>query len=147
MALSLTLAQYAQPADLANTGLTAAALNGVSNGAQVAALQEASGYINSALADQFTLPLIQWGADIRNVCVQIASWYCLRARGYNPTKDADVTILKGYAQAMSWLDDVAAGKKTPDQLIDSSAGPVEAGAPQVLSPAPINSTGSQLRGW
>lgn len=118
------ITQYAQIADL-DTGINAAALAGVDPAVKTANLVDASAIIDGYLRDQFTLPLTGTvGGDIRRACVNIAVYFIMVGRGYNPDAGADPGIRERYTDALTWLKLVAQGTVTPT-VTDSSAGSAE----------------------
>lgn len=114
---------YAVVADL-DTGINAAAMTGVPTPTKTAAIDSASRLIDSFLRAQFTLPLVQVGADVKQTCVHIAVYYVMVGRGYNPEAGADPGIRQRYEDALAWLKLVSAGKAVPD-ITDSSPAAAE----------------------
>lgn len=114
---------YAVVADL-DSGINALALTGVTTQQKTDAIDAASRLIDSFLRAQFTLPLTQVGSEVKRACVNIAVYYVLVGRGYNPEAGADPGIRQRYEDAVSWLKMVSAGKAVPD-VTDSSEGATE----------------------
>jgi phage gp36-like protein len=115
--------QYAQVTDLA-AGINPAALAGVDPTTQAGAIADASALIDSYLRQQFTLPLTKVGTDVRRVCVNVAIYYILVGRGYNPEAGSDPGIRARYEDAIAWLKAVASGTAIPD-ITDSTPGGAE----------------------
>ncbi len=142
---------YAAPTDLANLGLSAAALAPITEAQQLAALQAASDYADGALRDRFELPLVAWSQDLTRAVVHLAAYDLLVTRGYNPEAGGDPAIEARAEAARQWLRDVARGIFTPGVTDSSPAAaqgvPAPDAMPEVVSAAPVNSTGGQTRGW
>lgn len=109
---------YAVAADL-DSGINALALAGVPTPTKTDNIESASRIIDSFLRAQFTLPLTQVGGDIKRACVNIAVYYVLVGRGYNPDAGGDPGIRDRFKDAIDWLKLVSAGKVVPD-ITDSS---------------------------
>lgn len=144
---------YATRADLpVFGGLSAAALSSPNTptAAQDAALLTNSELADSYLRQQFTLPLVAWGADLKKHVVWMAAYDLMCLRGFNPNNVGDVVFLDRYKMALDWFKLVANGVVSPD-VTDSSP---SAGAgvqapdsgPVVVSAAPFNSTQGKTRG-
>lgn len=112
--------QYAQPADLANLGLSAQALSVITLPEQNAALLKASNEADGYLNTRFTLPLISWGADLTGHVCAIAAYRLMVVRGYNP--EANNSLRKSFEDAIKWLTDVAANRVNPI-IVDGSSAP------------------------
>ena len=139
MGLVASPSQYAQPADLANSGLLGTFTQGNTAQQITAALQSASAICDSYLRQQYKLPLSQWGPDLQQYTLWIAAYTLVQQRGYNPANPAEDTFATRYNQALAWLKDVAKGLATPAAIIDSSpdaadGSPTPAARPQIVSP-------------
>lgn len=139
---------YATRTDLNQIGILAQALANVPTAAQDEALQAASAVADSYLQDQFKLPLTSWGYDlVRAVCI-LAAWDCLTVRGYSPQSQGDQNIYKRYEDGIAWLEEVAAGKKKPSQIVDSSVPPGSGDGEALSTPFGGGSlVTSRVRGW
>jgi len=129
-----TVLQYAVVADL-DSGISANAIAGVTTQQKTDAIDAASRLIDSFLRAQFTLPLTQVGGDVKRACINIAVYYVLVGRGYNPEVGEDPGIRQRYEDAIAWLKMVSAGKAVPD-ITDSSEGSEEGlpgSSPTVIS--------------
>lgn len=115
--------QYAVAADL-DSGISANAIAGVTTPNKTEAIEDASRLIDSFLRAQFTLPLTQVGGDVKRACINIAVYYVLVGRGYNPDAGEDPGIRQRYDDAIGWLKMVSAGKAVPD-ITDSTPGAAE----------------------
>jgi phage gp36-like protein len=127
---------YATPADLAQLGLAAGALAGVSLDAQTAALQSASDEADGYLSARYTLPLLVWGGDLKLRVCELAAWTVLKTRGFDPAS-GDAALRDASTDARKWLADVSARRVNP-RVTDSSPTQTPA-APQVVS--------NPRRGW
>lgn len=128
---------YASAADLALSGMPAASLSGVASEAQTEALAQASETIDSYLRARYTLPLSEWGRDIKRACVIIAVYDILTFRGYVPQGEDDNFRLR-YLDVIKWLEAVRDGKNEPSGVVDATPEESEEGA-YIVTEAP--------RGW
>lgn len=113
---------YATRADLTTFSLPAGALGGVSADKQDAALEAASRFADGFLNVVYTLPLTEYGSDLRRAVCDIAAFILMKGRGFSPeTADADM-LQSAERAATQWLQSIAAGKVKPYGLMDSSAG-------------------------
>lgn len=124
---------YATTTDLANYGLSQAALTNFTGPQQQAALQAASDEADSYLRSQFQLPLIDYDTSLTIKVCQVAAETLIMARGFNPD-GADETYVLNAKNARMWFRDVAMGKAVPG-ITDSSSG---------SSPGVTSSTGPKL---
>ncbi len=129
---------YATSTDFGRLGLPAAATSNVSPQAITAALDSASRKVDGYLADEFTLPLVTWSDDLREVVCALAAWTVLTTRGFNPDSPSDAAVRTRYDDAIRWLERVADGKIRP-VIKDSAPAEQPASAPMVFSNPP--------RGW
>jgi phage gp36-like protein len=111
---------YATSTDLANFGLSQAALAGVNPSVITAALQSASDEADGYFRSQFTLPLTNWSTDLTQKVCQIAALIILTQRGFSPDGSDDVYV-QAASSARQWFRDVAMGKTVPG-VTDSSSG-------------------------
>lgn len=126
--------QYATSVDL-DSAINAAALSGVTPTQKTDAIDQASRLIDSFLRSQFTLPLTTVGGDVKRVCMNIAVYYVMVGRGYNPDAGADPGIRQRYEDGIAWLKLVSLGTVVPD-VTDSSPGAAEgvpSSGPTVIS--------------
>jgi phage gp36-like protein len=129
---------YATTSDLANHGIVASALSTVSSDVQEAALEAASERVDGFLRSRFQLPLSDWGNDIVEATVVIATWMLMNRRGFMPSAGADVLIRERYLDTMSWLNRVGRQEVTPNVTPNTIAVP-ELAAPRILT--------HDMRGW
>lgn len=126
---------YATLTDLANYGLSSAALAGFEDAQQTAALQAASDEADGYLRNQYTLPLLEWTTDLNIKVCKIAAETLICSRGFNPDGSDEVYIQQA-SMARQWLRDVSAKKTTPgftDSSPNSSEGVTSATSPKVFS--------------
>src|SRR5947209_12252974 len=115
------MSRYATPADLAQLGLPAAALTGISTDDQQTALDAASSIVDSYLAARFNLPLVApFPADLVQATCSFAAYTLLSRRGYNPEAGSDQNIRLRYEDARRWCEGVAANKVHPQVTQASS---------------------------
>ncbi len=117
------ITQYASIADL-DSGINAVALAGVASLTKTDNLVQASSIIDSFLRSQFTLPLVQVGGDVKRACINIAVYFIMVGRGYNPDAGGDPGIRDRYLDSIAWLKLVALGTAIPD-VTDSSPAAAE----------------------
>ena len=79
----------------------------------VAALQLQSDYMNGYLSESFTLPLLEWGQDVRFCCCVLARWHLYVRRGLDPKQDFAVFDPNGALGTQKWLEGVANGNVRP----------------------------------
>lgn len=134
---------YATRTQLGQFGIRAAALAGINNDDQDAALEAASDLADSYLRSRFTLPLTAWQDDLRRVVCNIAAYDMLSSRGYNPDAGADSNVRQRYEDAIRWLEGVASGRVTPSVTDSGSSG--SSGSGSAAGVARVFS--SDPRGW
>lgn len=102
---------YCSAEDLNLVGLPEQATFGIAPEKIEAVLEAASAKIDSYLRGRgYTVPLTDWGEDVRQCCATIAAWDILRSlRGVNPSDPAHMAIAKAQDDAINWLRDVAKG--------------------------------------
>jgi len=144
------VSQYATAVELANFGLPAAALGGISAAIQNQHLTLASGRVDSYLRGRYSLPLsTPYPDEIKAAVCSIAAYTLLKRRGYNP--DAyDSNFRDEYLSTLDWLDKLSEGKVNLDVAADATPGTQE-GRPSVYSAGyPYTSgqvKGNETRGW
>ncbi len=119
-------------------GLPTGWLTAVSSEDQETAIAAASSLADSYLSARYTLPLSEWGYDLRRVVCHIASWDLLSRRGFDPENAADKAIRMRYDDAIKWLADVRDGKNTPTDIVDATP-EVEDSGPHIVT--------TTRRGW
>lgn len=136
------MTRYAEPADLAQVGMSAELTADLDSAVVLGALDKASRQADSyiASAGRYTLPLIQWGGDLRAAVCQIAAYHLMVAAvGYSPEDAANANWRQRYEDAILWLRDVAAGRAVLVDVVDSTADVQESGSVAISS--------RPLRGW
>lgn len=131
------MAQYATATDLANLGLPAAALEGISPAIQDEHLRKASGRVDSYLRGRYSLPLAApYPDEIIEATVILAAYSLLVFRGFNPD-EYDSNFVRRYQDMVGntsvggsrgWLDRVASGRANLATSADATSGTQE-GAP------------------
>lgn len=111
---------YGTRPDLATHGLPGDWLAGVSDSDQDAALEAASRFADGYLSLQYDLPISVWGRDLTRVVCHIASWDLMCRQGYDPDTASNKLIRQRYEDALQWLRDVAAGRLSPPEIVDST---------------------------
>jgi phage gp36-like protein len=114
---------YASQTDLTD-GINPGALSGVTSAQMDKAIDDASREIDSYLRAQYTLPLLTVGPDVRRKTVDIAIYYLMVGRGYNPEAGGDPGIKQRYDNAILWLRLVSKGEANPD-ITDSTQAAAE----------------------
>ena len=99
----------------------------------------ASDLADGYLARQLTLPLSEWGDDLRRHVCAIAAYDLMTQRGYNP-EGGDSNLRLRYEDAVRWLERVASGTVRP-AVTDST--PTSSTA---MPSGPVVRTSSK-RGW
>jgi phage gp36-like protein len=111
---------YALPSDIVRYGLPASALEGIPAAVLadfcLAASEEASGYLASA----YTLPLANWGTDLRKHVARMVAYDVMSWRGYDPDSGKDDLLSKNRDMAIEWLNRVANGKLRPIGVEDAT---------------------------
>src|ERR1035437_8892380 len=106
------MSRYATSIDLTRLSLPASALVGVDPGEQQAALDAASDVADGYLASRFKLPLLPpFPGDLVQVVCDLGAYLCMKRRGFNP--EGDPNIVKGYDDAIGWLEGVSRNLVTP----------------------------------
>lgn len=125
--------RYATLQDLDDQGYPLSAFAGIDKSMQQRVLDRASAYCDGFLADSITLPIV--GAPdpalVVAVC-QIAAWWLLARRGFDPSNAGDQVVRQGFLDANDWLRRVA-NKQVKLQVLQTSP---ESLQPNVASNAP-----------
>lgn len=116
------MASRATIAQLRQLGLDAYSLDQMATADKQVGLDAASARIDSALATQFTLPILEpYPLDIIECECVLASWTLLMVRGYNAPTGVDENIRKRYEYWEAYLDKVSKGELVPN-VVDSGTG-------------------------
>jgi phage gp36-like protein len=135
---------YAQPSDIANLGLPAAALSlPVTPMIQAEILRSNTSLIESYCRGRYRLPFTAVPPELKAACVAISVYDVLVWRGFNPDEyDSNFKIRRdfyvGNERTKGWLDKLSAGAVSIDAMLDATPGQREGGA-QIR--------GRKLRGW
>jgi phage gp36-like protein len=109
----------------------------------LANIASASDYASSFLANQYKLPLLAWGDDVKGAVSRIAAYEFLSVRGLNPDNGgADKNVKDRADAARKWFELVGVGKATPVGIQDSTPNQ-QPGTPG-FQPAIVSSS---QRGW
>ena len=128
---------YASADNLKLTGMPAVALAKVDAAALPEALEQASELIDSYIRGRYTLPLSNWGGDLRRACIVVAVYDLLSLRGYTPAGEDDNVRLR-YLDVLKWLEGVRDEKIHTAQIVDATPDESEESATVVCD---------ALRGW
>lgn len=143
------MSQYATPADLAATGLPAAALD-VDSLKQIEFLQLASATIDTYMRSRYRLPITgeldpanTFPHELRDACVSIAAWRLMSYRGVGVDGGEDNFKARhdfylGAPGMKGWLDKLSAGAVSINAALDAS--------PTSYDGAAVVAQGSR-RGW
>lgn len=127
---------YASLQDLDECGLPLAALATIPKTTIQRQLDRASAYVDTFLGDKVQLSLV--GAPdpiiVMTVC-QIASWWLLVRRGFNPENPGDAVVRQSYLDAVTFLTRIANGQARIN---------VKQSNPESLQP---NVSSNELRGY
>ncbi len=130
---------YATIEDFQTAGLPPSATSGVSFDVIQKALQRASDLASSYLRDRYNLPLrcgssraCGYDGSLVEAVVDVAAWYVMKRRGFDPRLGADTVIRQGYDDALEFLKRVANGQSQ----LRVCESPVPSQQPQVSSNVP-----------
>lgn len=125
----LTPTPYATLADVTASGITPAAIGPtITIQQQQAQLDAANAKIDSFIGAKFTLPVVSWGADLRDAAVAIAAFNIIAYRGFDPEDEGDKVFKARKDEALKWLELIAEGKATPVVQDSAQGGKGGAGA-------------------
>jgi len=94
---------YCTREDLAKY-LPAATLAQASTDVQDQACIDASEEADSYMRGRYTLPLLEWGSDVRKYTAWMACYLVMTQIGFNPTANSDSLIVQRYYQSVGWPD-------------------------------------------
>lgn len=121
------MARYAEIADIARLGLAAEAISEESDEKKNAALDRASRDADGLIGNAYKLPLVSWDDDLRGWVIDIAVYYILGNRGFNPM-GMDQDVVKRRDDAFEALKSVAAGRARLLNAVDSTPDQYDGGA-------------------
>lgn len=112
---------YCTPADLRGNALHAKVFAQFSDTEVDEIARKQTAIANSYLRQNpnVTLPLLRWGDDLRSIVCELVAYQLMKLRGFNP-ESSDQIIVDAKNDAFKWLAMVAAGKVTPDDMVDST---------------------------
>lgn len=136
--------------DLYALGLPEASLAHVPPADQLAALDSASGTVDTYLRARHTLPLVApYPREIIRAEAVLAAWDLITTRGHSPI-GFDESLERRAEAVMDWLKDLAAGRAHLDPGADSTP-TVQEGRPRVESQGTPYTGGpvrrNATRGW
>lgn len=123
---------YATLNDIINAGIPAPALENVPTDSINECLVNASSEIDSYLASTYTLPFTTINGVLTQKCVNLASWYILNTRGFDPgiRTAKDATVRMAYEDTIRFLERIAMRKSILVGVVDS-------GSPADSNPTPV----------
>lgn len=133
--------QYCAPSDLVLTGINPFALQDVAPANQLQACVQANSLADDYLGIRGALPVLAYPPSVTYHAAQIAVFYCLKTRGYNPESGADSLIKQDADAAEKWFEKIARQTITVAGLVWSVNQPGDPvhDLPQVMS--------QPQRGW
>lgn len=134
---------YATYADMPNWGINAAVLASVPGGTTTvnAQLSSVSRFMDGFFRSQYTLPILEWGDDVRECACVVAAYKVIVIRGFNPSAGGDVNLRLRYEDQMAWLRMIGLKQVTPS-MTDSAPGSL----PGITADGPTMSSAVQ-RGY
>lgn len=124
---------YITQDDLTAGGLSPVAIRTLGPDVIAAAFSQASRTADLYLAERYSLPLVTWGDDLRQMVVQIAVYRLLCRRAWNPSDPNNAGIVALYKQALADLNAIKQGLLSLD-VTETSSDPTE--EPDIWTQAP-----------
>lgn len=112
-------AAYCTIAEIGTLGINPGAISDIELPRKTSAIATVSDYIDGFLAGQFTLPLVNWGQDLRQCAAVLVAAQLLRTRG--TSYDPEDSFWMEVKSKETWLQNIARRFVTP-RVIDSSPG-------------------------
>lgn len=106
--------------ELLRLGLPGAALSAVDSTVRDEHRRAASDFALSHVKKRHTLPLVEWGHDLKVAVVACATLSLMQFRGFDPASKSGEEIIRRAESATNWLRDVAKGIVEPVDLVDST---------------------------
>lgn len=131
---------YADPKDVVDLVIPERAIAEVSMQDRWLACIAASDVAESFVSKAFTTPLRSWGGAIRMQAAHLAAALMFRRRGKD-SQGADASVFEGETRALSWFNQLGAGKNKPPEVVDSTPETYEAAGSVVVVTRPSR------RGW
>jgi hypothetical protein len=128
--------------------MPAAVLSLTTNGQQLQACADATQEAYSYMRGRYTVPLLDWGSDVRRYTAWIACYLLSQLIGFAPQAGSDRLIVERYYMAVGWPDRAGTGwfpgvqRQAIHPDVTPSVDPVNdpvAGLPQVRT--------EPIRGW
>ncbi len=147
------MSQYCQPSDLTTYATNAFALQGISNGVQVAACISASSEADGYLCDRYPAPYSPpFPTSLVMYASYIAVYLLFQSRGFQPDAGADNRILANYYAAtwnpntgvLGFFSRVKRQEISIPDLIYTTAAYPNFALPSVRTGGPSNNA---IRGW
>jgi phage gp36-like protein len=82
------------------------------------ALDSADATLNGYFAARYKLPLVAWGADVKQCAADVAAYRLMSRHGY-ASEGEDSDLRQRYEDALKWLENVVRGMITPDVAVTS----------------------------
>jgi phage gp36-like protein len=93
------------------------------------ALAKASSVADGYIRKRFNLPLHSWTQSLTQAVADIATYWLMKKRGFNPEAESTKLISGAYRDALDWLEEVASNLKVDPAFVDATgAGQTETGA-------------------
>lgn len=114
---------YCTVADLGRFGVNAQATEDLPVPENLTpAIEARSAFIDSYLNLKFTLPILVWGADLKECCAVLAAWDVISVRGFKPDENPEDHPLRiRYEDMIKWLESIRDGELIP-VVTDSDTG-------------------------
>lgn len=104
---------YATADEFKESGLPPVALLGLDDAIITKCIERASGLVDSYIGARFKLPLASYGADIKQATIDLAAFWTMKRRGFQPGAADAETVRMSFEDAVKWLKDVQSGRATP----------------------------------
>lgn len=145
--------EYCSKEDVTRLGIGKSAVKSIEVGNLEAPIEPASRVMDSYLrkamfpetiTPRYVLPLTRVGSDMKECCAVLVAWRVLKVVGYNASIPAHELVRLDYEDKIKWLEQIAAGKVSPD--VDDSSDPTVVVEPETPGGAPMVIT-NLSRGW
>lgn len=104
-----------------------------------------SAFIDSYLNRVFTMPILVWGADVKECCAVLVAWDVISVRGFKPGENTEDHPLRvRYEDMITWLDMIAKGQVKPVLTDSSPVPPGGGGSGSTFRPRAVSNA---QRGW
>jgi phage gp36-like protein len=124
---------YVTLADLSQA-MPPAALTNIDPAVLQSKLDDAEATANGYLGVRYTLPLVQFGHDLRRQVLAVAVYDVMSFKGFNPESGRDMNFRDRYNDALKWFQAVSLGNVTPVGIVDSGDTPlVEEAGPIIIT--------------